>query len=223
MTMMRLVIVFATLGMLTMPVMGAVVVIDDFRAGTFALYGTGTNTGFGDTIDIIGGQRDTTFTVTAGTASLDCVGGIHYTSGENGGQAWWSLEYGLNANLDADLTAVGREMISVDVAYKNIPDSVPLTITITSEKGTLNEHESSVSKDITGVVNSGIVTYVFPFSEFEGVNFRDVDYLKFAFDCTSPSLNGLDFVIGDYYFCPEPGTFSLLALAGLALIRARRG
>jgi hypothetical protein len=206
---------------------GEVINIDSFQHCPFTLSATGTHMGYDEPPlgEIVGGQRDTTFTVTAGTPWLQCQyqgGRLVYRSSDNGGQAWWSLEYGLVTDLDLDLANVLREQISVEVAYKNIPDAVPLEITMISERGTQNEKISSKTKDITGVVKlNEDVTYVFLFSEFGGLNFRDVDYLKFTFNASDSSLNGLDLDIRGDYFCPEPATLLLFSIGGL-LLRKRK-
>lgn len=238
---MRTATIFGILAILTIPVMASaeVVVVDTFYDGPpWTLLDSGTQTDFGPANRIIGGQRDTAFTVVAGTPSLthgiDPEGGgwIDYWSSEHGGQATWCLEYGTGGDLNANMLYDVRDLFSVKIYYKNIPDPVPLTVTVISNRGTPNETTRTLTKDITWVGGAFLFDRFpdlnlfeiaeFPYSEFEGLDFSDVDYLKFSFDGSDPSLNGLDFISGQIVNCPEPGMLSLVALGGLALIRRRR-
>ena len=231
--MMRLAIVFGIVAMVTIPVHAfeqGVIGIDDMFGGEYWILSnsvTQTDSGMLPE-DVIGGERYTTFTVTSGAPTLahisDPTCGIEYASGTDGGLATWSLEYGRANNLNVDLVTAERSVFTLDIRTKNIDNAVPLTVTVTSHEGELDESTWSVTTDIIGVATNTAGSNLYlvvqlPYSDFgTNVDFSDVDYLKFAFDCSDPSLSGLDLTIDGIVNCPEPRTLSLLAVGGLGLI-----
>ncbi len=229
----RMVMFFMCIGFLIAPIgiNGAVVRVDDFSAGDdWTLNSTGQKTDYGAEEHIIGGQRDTTFNVLAGSPTLKHIrwssetGYMEYESGSSG-QATWSLEYGRDQNLDHNMAEEGRVLFSVIVLSKNLPDVVHLTIQVISGRNTVNEASYSVEKDISGIYlfNPNNAPVEFPYSEFIGIDFSDMDYLKFTYICDVPSSpEGLELDIGRMNNCPEPMTLGILALGGLVYLRRRK-
>ena len=208
-------------------------IIDDFQEGPFALGREGfsmpytvSHKAMGSTSHIIGGQRDTTFEKQAGSTTNPHVGSVNGTGAWYGSgfgcRAVWRLEYGLDNDLNADLKADGADVICVDLGTGDMwsgPRPVPLTITVLSGKGTAFEASDNVTKSL---VNVG--TYAYSFADFSGVDFTDVDYLRFEFRCTTATQDAVDFTVSSFSTAgPEPATMSLVALGlGVAAFVGRR-
>lgn len=241
---MRTSVLVTILGMLACPVTVCAdrILIDDFLPGpdwTLNASGSKTDLDAGPPyLHILGGQRDSTLAVADGSPTLqhDVLspdraddGVMHYRA--HGGHATWSLEYsGTGGQLNADLLEESREVFVVGFWYKSIPDAVPMTVTVTSGKGTSDEATDSVTVDVVGTVGPDPVPEPHPhgtamgvevlYKDFTGIDFTDVDVVKFAFDCTGSTP---DLVLEGVVNCPEPCTMGLLALGGLALLRRKRG
>jgi hypothetical protein len=97
-----------------------------------------------------------------------------------------TLEYGVTANLNLNLSAdrAFQIVIDGDMATGGSPRPVQLTITVKSGS------QAAVSRTFT-LLNNG--RYRLPFSAFTGVNFYDVDYLKFQFDASA--VSGVDYTL----------------------------
>ena len=86
------------------------------------------------------------------------------------------LDYGAQSNLNANLSqAVAFELELSGDSYSSPPRPVPLTVTVVSGA-------STATKTVT-LQNDGMV-YI-PFSQFPGINFADVDRVKFLFNASS--------------------------------------
>jgi hypothetical protein len=94
--------------------------------------------------------------------------------------------------MNADLTAMGATQLQVDVTDGDMyagPRPVPCTITVTSGRGTANQHTASATMNL---VLNGV--YAYPFSSFVGVDFTDVDAISYKFDASL--VQSVDFAIG---------------------------
>jgi len=69
---------------------------------------------------------------------------------------------------------------------------VPVTITVTSGRGTPAETTRSVTQSI--VLNATV--YLFPFAAFSGVDFTDVDRLVYKLDASA--VSAVDYCIGPF-------------------------
>jgi hypothetical protein len=215
--------------------------IDDFTQGPYVLGNEGTPMPYvvsqdcaGTPDSILGGTRRVTLNRLAGTSGdPDIHGGMGVGATYNSSwdsSATWTLEYGIDNDMSADLTG-DDNAIFVELTLEDMCPTgrlVPLTVTVVSDDDSTGQGrvEMSVTKNL---VCAGI--YGFLFSEFAGVDFSDIDYVKFEFDCSGPLQEAVDFRImslgtdrptgGDI---PEPATMSLLALgvAGAVVVRRRR-
>lgn len=145
---------------------------------------------------VLGRRRDTTLTAWDISApsflSSSEFNGQHllsYASGP-GYSGEFVLEYGLAADLNANLVSDGSVAfefeVNGDMDDSAIPRPVQLTITVESQSGT--PFAVTKTKTIT-VINDGV--YQVPFASFAGVNFSDVDYIKFEFDANG--VNSVDY------------------------------
>jgi hypothetical protein len=69
------------------------------------------------------------------------------------------------------------------------PRPVPCTITVTSGRGTAQEATASKTLDLINEVD-----YEFPFADFVGIDFSDVDMIAYRFDASN--VSAVDFGIG---------------------------
>lgn len=137
---------------------------------------------------VVGGQRVTTVREatlsTLVTATMTQAGGqyeLGYDSG-TGHSGVLTLEYGAVNPLNLNLSADGSLAFELDIVG-DMDDSSPVRpvqLTISARTGT----GSLVSKTFS-LSHDGV--YQFPFSSFSGVNFADVDYLRFTFDASAVS------------------------------------
>jgi hypothetical protein len=97
-----------------------------------------------------------------------------------------TLEYGVTANLNLNLSADRSFQLAIDGDMDDGGAPRPIQLTITVKSGGL----AAVSRTFT-ILNDGV--YRFPFSAFSGVKFSDVDYLKFKFDASG--VSGIDYVL----------------------------
>jgi hypothetical protein len=187
----------------------AEIIIDDFTQDREFTIGPGTNpTGdltnsrVGTNAHIIGGRCDITFNRSSGPRSLVNyylvsgslpAEGLYSSDVGTGYQVgYWRMEYGKNANLNADLS-YGASSIDVQIIDSDMctnSNFVPTTLTVTSGKGTAQE--ATASKTINIKCD---MTYNYKFADFPGVNFADVDYIKIQFDFNSLNQKGADFGI----------------------------
>jgi len=143
---------------------------------------------------VVGGERNAVISYVTGTANAGIwAEGNSLSFNHNAGaSAVLELEYGLSADLDANFTVIGATMFHVNVISGDMyagPRPVPCTITVISGRGTANETTASQTVELVEEV-----TYQFPFSGFAGVDFSDLDYIKYTFDASS--VTSVDFSIG---------------------------
>jgi hypothetical protein len=137
---------------------------------------------------VIGGQRVTTVREPTlsnlVTATMTQSGGryeLGYDTG-TGHSGVLTLEYGAVTPLNLNLSTDGSLAFELDMVG-DMDDSAslrPVQLTISAKTGT----GSLVSRTFS-LAHDGV--YQFPFSSFSGVNFADVDYLKFTFDASAVS------------------------------------
>jgi hypothetical protein len=175
------------------------VVIDDFTEdsdyclpnGTPPVVKTDVRTGTNQ--HIIGGQCDITFDKRTGTTSAPSVCFVsagcnpptycwpangQYASGSYTQKAVWGMEYGKQANLNADFIKGGGTSIRIEVSGDIYLSPVPCTITLISGKGTPQEATKSVTQNLTTLNGNDSNIITFFYSAFTGINFADVDYIK---------------------------------------------
>ncbi len=185
---------------LLVPMSAQAVFIDDFTAGAYTLGREGTPMPYtvsatntdATGIHILGGERVVTLEKRAGSSTqpyIILVAGFGATyNSAFGCEATWTNEYGLNADLNADLTQDGSTAFLVDVTGGDLwsgPRPTPFTVTVISGTGT-------AATTIQLVDNK---KYFIPYTDFPGVDFTDVDYISFAVE-QDPAVNdAIDFAI----------------------------
>jgi hypothetical protein len=145
---------------------------------------------------VIGGERYALITRTGGTASSTIYGSynlleIAHATASN---SIITLTYGMSSSMNSNFTVMGATQLQIDIIEGELSPTrpVPCTITVTSGRGTANEHTASVTKNLT--IASGVVAY--PFSEFTGINFTDVDGITYKFDASAYAARAVYFAIG---------------------------
>lgn len=144
--------------------------------------------------EVIGGERYALITYVTGTANsgIWAEGNMLTFNHNAGASAILELEYGMTVNLDANFEAIDATMFNVNVTSGDMysgPRPVPCTITVTSGRDT--PEEATASQTIN-LVDEQI--YSFPFTGFDGVDFTDIDNIKYTFDASS--VTSVDFAIG---------------------------
>ena len=77
---------------------------------------------------------------------------------------------------------------------------------------------------LIGAANLDGIEFSMLIGELDSLNWLDVTGPWVTFDAAAQSsLNSWDAIEGNTLVVPEPGTLSLLALGGLAMLRRRRG
>jgi hypothetical protein len=71
------------------------------------------------------------------------------------------------------------------------PRPVPVTITVTSSKGTANEVTAQSTQSL---INDGV--YLYQFTDFAGVDFTDVDQITLFFDASA--YTSVDYALGPF-------------------------
>ena len=118
-----------------------------------------------------------------------------YNSGF-GNRALWTMEYGKNANLNADLLTEGGTKLQLEISgdlYSG-PRPVPCTITLISGKGSLQQATKSVTQDLM-TLNDNPIIISFNYSAFTGINFSDVDYIKIEMSMLTATQEAVDYTI----------------------------
>ncbi len=145
---------------------------------------------------VLGGERYALITYVLGTASSSIYGSYNLLefSHNTASNSILTLTYGYSSNLNSNFTAMAATELQVNVIEGELSPTrpVPCTITVTSGRGTANEHTAIVTKTLT--IASGVVAY--PFSEFTGINFTDVDGITYKFDASAYAARAVDFAIG---------------------------
>jgi hypothetical protein len=178
--------------------------------------------------NIIGGTCDITYDKKAGSSQASTYleysnmtyngyTGLAIYNADIFGKAIWTMEYGKNSDLNANLTAGGASSINIDLIGGDLDQSIPVrpiptTITLISGRGTAQQTSASVTLELLSVG-----TYNFNFSSFTGVNLADVDYIKVKLDGYIKGQTGHDFAIAGIYTVETPTVVELtdfLAIAG---------
>ena len=143
---------------------------------------------------VVGGERYALISYVAGTANsgIWAEGNSLSMNHNSMASSVLELEYGISIDMNANFTVINATMFHVTVLSGDMyagPRPVPCTITVTSGRGTPDE--ATASKTVSLI---DATTYNFMFSEFAGVDFTDVDYIKYSFDASS--VTSVDFSIG---------------------------
>jgi hypothetical protein len=143
---------------------------------------------------VLGEERHAVISYMAGTANsgIWAEGNSLSFNHNAGASAVLELEYGLNVDLNANFLSISATMFHVNVLSGDMyagPRPVPCTITVTSGRGTAEEATASATLNLVDEM-----TYSFPFTDFSGVDFSDVDYIGYIFDASS--VTSVDFSIG---------------------------
>jgi hypothetical protein len=145
---------------------------------------------------VLGGARYALITRTGGTASAAIYDSYNLLeiSHNTASNSIVTLTYGMSSNLNSNFTALGSTELQINLIEGELSATrpVPCTITVTSGRGTANEHTANVTKTLA--IASGIVA--FPFSEFTSVDFTDVDGITYKFDASQYAARAVDFAIG---------------------------
>lgn len=129
---------------------------------------------------------------------------------------------GLNTDLrtNDDDGRFEIELLSGDLHVDGYPQydrPVPMDVIVKSGVGTPDEAMATVS---TLLLLEEL--YTFDFADFTGIDFSDVDSIAIHIDQSDPSLDAVDFALGEFVatsesgFVPEPSSLGLLALGILA-------
>ena len=113
-----------------------------------------------------------------------------------GCRALWTMEYGKNANINANLLAVGGTKIQIEVKgdlYSG-PRPVPCTITLISGKGSSQQATAIVTQNLITLNNDPNIIS-FNYSAFTGINFSDVDYIKVEMSMLTATQDAVDYCI----------------------------
>jgi hypothetical protein len=144
---------------------------------------------------VLGGHRDTTVMASQmsnlATLSSTQSGGkyaLSYATGQ-GSSGLMLLEYGAEADLNANLIADGSKgfEIEIDGDMDNSIPNRPVELTVVAASG--GGAVQAVAK--VTIIKDGV--YQIPFASFAGVNFADIDYLSFDFD--SSAVSAIDYVL----------------------------
>jgi len=141
----------------------------------------------------LGGERTAVIYYVAGTANSNIIPSYGWmTMNHNAGaSAILDLTYGEFVDLSTDFTP-SASMFIVTVATGDMyagPRPVPCTITVTSGRGTAEEATASMTLDLINEAD-----YEFPFANFGGIDFADIDMISYNFDASN--VLAVDFGIG---------------------------
>lgn len=178
----------------------AQVAIDDFTAGAVDLHGA-SGTDITHDGGILGGERVTQFTLTAGSTWNPYLGqdaggsyqgntGWLFYSSSFGNLSSWSVTYGASSDMDANLTRCGADRMilgaccQLDVDADGTThgpwgvDGTPMSVTVWSDGV-----PQTVSRVLYGnsVVSQGPAEFEFLFADFPAIDFSNVDRIRFEF------------------------------------------
>ena len=201
---MRIATILLLLPLLAIPATAAV--IDDFQAGETTLGREGLvppstvdATRLDPTLEhIVGGICEVTLEKSAGTVDQPYVAIFLGSEGEMGVatynstvdcEATWTLVYGADGPMDADLTDHDADAILIDLVSGDMatgPRPVPMTIAVTGGGAT-----ASATVDL---IEAGL--YTLAFSEFPGVDFSHVDRIEITMTQDPATCDAVDFALG---------------------------
>jgi hypothetical protein len=142
----------------------------------------------------------------------------------------WTLEYGKSADLNKNLTCTGVNAIKIDFdgdmygggsasscsnpdPVYGCPRPVPVTMAIISKKGTPQQATASKTINLVNPIQTP-ATASFNFSDFPGIDFTDVDYIKLKFD--NVVKNAVDYSLFKIYTDCSPTVIELSSLTAKA-------
>lgn len=170
---------------------------------------------------VLGGARDSHLIATTDTLGSDVsvaagYGGLYFSTAF-GTQGIATLVYGKAASLNTDFSVLPDGAFEFELTSGDLtagPRPIPATITVTSGAGTGNEATASMTLNL---VDEQL--YSFPFTNFAGVDFADIDRIELELDQSDPITAAADFALGEFYAIPEPATLMALGLTALLLRR----
>ena len=114
-----------------------------------------------------------------------------------GCRALWTMEYGKNANLNADLLTGSGTKIQLEILGDlNVgPRPVPCTISLISGKGSPQQATASVTQNLMTSASQNPSIISFNYSAFTGINFSDVDYIKVEMSMLTATQDAVDYAI----------------------------
>ena len=171
--------------------------------------------------DVIGGQRETDYTVYGSSRS---GAGLEMADGSliiNGGKRNWnvvSLMYDADgAGLNLDLSSYTELSLEISFEHVGLAKSTVFAVTLTDGYNT-----KTVTKtwDIEQYnVNEPVI---FLLSDFTGINLSSVQSLTLDMESDwSGQFEMFELLVSDYWI-PEPATITLLSLGLILLIRVRK-
>jgi hypothetical protein len=208
------------------------IVIDDFSQDRDFNVGYGiappvilNDSRTGTSEHIIGGRCDIIFDKRAGSTSNPSlgysIGGTYdniyyppcasYNSFFNS-RALWKMEYGKNADLNADLLSGNGTKFEIEIQgdlygggaktlcsnpdpVNGCPRPVPCTITLISGKGTPQSATASVTQNLITMNGEDPYINTFNYSAFTGINFSDIDYIKVEMSMLTVTQDAVDYCI----------------------------
>lgn len=207
----------------------AVVVIDDFSAGSL-FTATAPNTVVGldaPVAGVIGGAREVIVAgsvgvTLGGTSAAPVVGAASLLTGSSAGSVTFNYGSSITSapfpELNLDLVALGQGSLFIDVASFNLSNGTPnppiaAELTLTS---------GATTASLTDLIFFGDAGFNFGFADpaFAAIDFTDIDGFSVSFDLD----NGENVEISEIVLIPEPSSalwLGALALAGLTSRRRR--
>jgi hypothetical protein len=208
------------------------IVIDDFSQDRDFNVGYGiappvilNDSRTGTSEHIIGGRCDITFDKRAGSSSNPSLGysiggtydNIYYPPCASynsffSSRALWKMEYGKNADLNANLLSGNGTKFEIEVQgdlygggaktlcsnpdpVNGCPRPVPCTITLISGKGTPQSATASVTQNLITMNGEDPYINTFNYSAFTGINFSDIDYIKVEMSMLTVTQDAVDYCI----------------------------
>lgn len=205
------------------------IVIDNFNEGGVSLFvnnssiqASDTDTGL-STTNTVGGERYAVLNWRAGTDNTtlqinqpgDNLQKCGFGS-QPANAGWFDLIYGNSTDLNLDLTQNGtNDSIGILFLFSDIAGTTTVSVTTTG-LGT-----STLSK--SNPMGGDMSTWVwFSYSDFSaGADFSNIDKITIQSDGVAGRDTIFD-MVGTSQQIPEPSSFALIGLAGVAILRWRR-